>query len=75
MYLEKPTKDATVTGSIRTMNVSDLMEGDTLVDVEYSCLNYKDGKALAGQPGVVRAYPFIPGIDFAGTVVNTDSDK
>jgi acrylyl-CoA reductase (NADPH) len=38
------------------------------VDVEYSTINYKDGLAITGKPGVVRTWPIIPGIDLAGTV-------
>jgi acrylyl-CoA reductase (NADPH) len=46
----------------------DLMEGDVTVAVEYSTLNYKDGLALTGKSPVVRRFPMIAGIDFAGTV-------
>jgi acrylyl-CoA reductase (NADPH) len=46
----------------------DLMDGDVTVAVEYSTLNYKDGLALTGTSPVVRRFPMIPGIDFAGTV-------
>jgi acrylyl-CoA reductase (NADPH) len=47
---------------------SNLMEGDVTVRVEYSTLNYKDGLAITGKVPVVRRFPMIPGIDFAGTV-------
>src|SRR4051794_41010780 len=46
----------------------DLMEGDVTVRVEYSTLNYKDGLAITGKAPVVRRFPMIAGIDFAGTV-------
>jgi acrylyl-CoA reductase (NADPH) len=46
----------------------DLMEGDVTVRVEWSTLNYKDGLAITGKVPVVRRFPMIPGIDFAGTV-------
>ncbi|MFK0177512.1 MDR family oxidoreductase [Streptomyces xanthochromogenes] len=46
----------------------DLHEGDVTVAVDYSTVNYKDGLALAHGKGVVRTYPLVPGIDFAGTV-------
>jgi acrylyl-CoA reductase (NADPH) len=46
----------------------DLMDGDVTVRVEWSCLNYKDGLALTGSAPVVRRFPMIPGIDFAGMV-------
>ena len=47
---------------------NDLMDGDVTVAVEYSTLNYKDGLALTGKAPVVRRFPMIPGVDFAGTV-------
>jgi acrylyl-CoA reductase (NADPH) len=46
----------------------DLMDGDVTVAVEYSTLNYKDGLALTGKSPVVRRFPMIGGVDFAGTV-------
>jgi acrylyl-CoA reductase (NADPH) len=48
-----------------------LMEGDVTVRVEWSTVNYKDGLALTGKAPVVRRWPMIPGIDFAGTVENS----
>ena len=47
---------------------TDLMDGDVTVRVEWSTINYKDGLALTGKAPVVRRWPMIPGIDFAGTV-------
>ena len=47
---------------------ADLMEGDVVVRVDYSTLNYKDGLALTGAAPVVRTWPMIPGIDFSGKV-------
>ena len=47
---------------------SDLMEGDVTVDVSHTTINYKDALALTGSSPVVRRWPMIPGIDFAGTV-------
>jgi acrylyl-CoA reductase (NADPH) len=46
----------------------DLMEGDVTVRIEWSTLNYKDGLAVTGKAPVVRRFPMIAGIDFAGTV-------
>ncbi|MEK6346560.1 MAG: MDR family oxidoreductase [Burkholderia sp.] len=51
-----------------TLDEARLPEGDVLVDVEYSTLNYKDGLAITGKSPVVRRFPMVPGIDFAGTV-------
>jgi acrylyl-CoA reductase (NADPH) len=53
----------------------DLMEGDVTIRVEYSALNYKDGLAMTGRVPVVRKFPLTPGIDFAGTVIQSDSPK
>jgi acrylyl-CoA reductase (NADPH) len=50
-----------------------LPPGDVIVRVEYSTLNYKDGMILEGQGRLVRQYPHIPGIDFAGAVERSDS--
>jgi acrylyl-CoA reductase (NADPH) len=53
---------------IRAFDEADLMEGDVTVRVTHSTLNYKDGLALTGKAPVVRRFPMIPGIDFAGVV-------
>lgn len=50
------------------LSVADLMPGDVLVRVTHSTINYKDGLALTGKAPVVRRWPMIPGIDFAGRV-------
>ena len=47
---------------------SDLPDGDVTVAIEYSTLNYKDGLAITGKGPIVRTFPMVPGIDFAGTV-------
>lgn len=52
----------------KELDESDLMEGDVLVDVEHSTVNYKDGLALTGKAPILRKFPLIPGVDFAGTV-------
>ena len=49
-------------------DAKNLMEGDVTVAVDWSTVNYKDGLALTGKAPVVRRFPMIPGIDFAGTV-------
>src|ERR687894_1014614 len=57
---------------LRSFDEADLMDGDVTVRVTHSTLNYKDGLALTGKAPVVRRFPMIPGIDFAG-VVETSS--
>lgn len=51
---------------------SDLMEGDVTVRVTHSTVNYKDGLALTGRAPVIRRWPMIPGIDFAGRVETSE---
>ncbi len=46
-----------------------------VVDVDYSSLNYKDGMALTGKGRIIRSFPMVPGIDLAGTVVSSESDR
>src|ERR671921_748858 len=58
--------------SVRDFDDADLMDGDVTVRVSHSTVNYKDGLALTGKAPVVRRFPMIPGIDFAG-VVETSS--
>lgn len=53
--------------------LSSLPEGDVLIRVAYSSLNYKDGLAVTGRPGVIRTYPMVPGVDLAGTVEASSS--
>jgi acrylyl-CoA reductase (NADPH) len=56
------------TAALTQFDEAELMEGDVTVRVEWSTLNYKDGLAVTGKAPVVRRFPMIPGIDFAGTV-------
>jgi acrylyl-CoA reductase (NADPH) len=53
----------------RELGLDDLMEGDVVVAVGHSTVNYKDGLAMTGQAPVVRRFPMIPGVDLSGTVV------
>lgn len=68
-------RDGQVTSTIQTLERAALPDGDVLVRVAYSGLNYKDGLALAGKNKVVRFYPMVPGIDFAGTVEESSSPQ
>jgi acrylyl-CoA reductase (NADPH) len=60
--------DGKVGKEVQGLTISDLPEGDVLVRVEYSGVNYKDGMVVNGIGGLVRTYPHVPGIDFAGEV-------
>lgn len=60
--------------SVVERDVEDLPEGDVLIDVQYSSLNYKDALSATGNPGVTRVFPHTPGIDAAGSVLaSTDT--
>ena len=59
------------TAKLASVDESQLPEGDVLIDIEYSTLNYKDALAITGAAPVVRSFPMIPGIDFAGTVAES----
>ncbi|MBI2713973.1 MAG: oxidoreductase [Rhizobiales bacterium] len=60
--------DGATRAALTDFDEANLMDGDVTVAVEYSTLNYKDGLALTGKAPVVRRFPMIAGIDFAGTV-------
>ncbi len=63
-----------LTVELKSLAKSDLPEGDVTVAVEYSTVNYKDGLIVDGNKGrLVRSFPHVPGIDFAGTVEHSDS--
>lgn len=66
LRIEKAEKGTTA--QIAQFDEAELMDGDVTVRVEWSTLNYKDGLALTGKAPVVRRFPMIAGIDFAGTV-------
>ncbi len=60
--------DKGTTATLTQFDEAELMDGDVTVRVEWSTLNYKDGLAVTGKAPVVRRFPMIAGIDFAGTV-------
>lgn len=66
-------EDGQVHATLQTLQRDALPEGDVLVRVAYSGLNYKDGLAITGKNKVVRSYPMVPGIDFSGTVEESQS--
>jgi acrylyl-CoA reductase (NADPH) len=63
--------DAGQTVAWTELGEADLMEGDVVVRVSHSTVNYKDGLAVTGKAPVIRRWPMIPGIDFAGTVASS----
>ncbi|HCM61990.1 MAG TPA: alcohol dehydrogenase [Morganella sp. (in: Bacteria)] len=62
------------TAKMAQMDESQLPDHNVTVQIDYSTLNYKDGLAITGKGPVVRSFPMIPGIDFAGTVTESSSD-
>ncbi|MBT7955345.1 MAG: acryloyl-CoA reductase, partial [Rhodospirillaceae bacterium] len=65
--------DDGVTSAVESIGLEDLPEGDVVVAVDYSTLNYKDGLVLKGLGGLVRNYPHVPGVDLSGTVESSES--
>ena len=61
--------------AVTELTEADLMDGDVTVAVEATTVNYKDGLAITGKAPVVRRFPLIPGIDFAGTVTASDNEE
>ena len=70
ILIEKP-EDGDQTVSLTQLEPDALPEGDVRVAVAYSTLNYKDALAITGRGPVVRKFPMVPGIDFAGTVIES----
>lgn len=74
VIVEKDDEGKT-SASVKSINDSDLPEGNVTIAVEYSTVNYKDGLCIGPGGGLVRNYPHVPGIDFAGTVEASDDDR
>jgi len=74
MVVEKDETGATSAG-VQMLDESRLPAGDVTVAVEWSTLNYKDGLCLGSGGGMVRVWPHVPGIDFAGTVEASDDPR
>ena len=60
---------------IKEISSSDLKDGNVLVKIDYSSLNYKDAMILKDGGRIVRKFPFVPGIDFSGIVVESEDEK
>ncbi len=74
IIVEKDDEGKT-SASVKSINDSDLPEGNVTIAVEYSTVNYKDGLCIGPGGGLVRNYPHVPGIDFAGTVEASDDER
>ncbi|MBM3658293.1 MAG: oxidoreductase [Actinobacteria bacterium] len=67
--------DDALNATVQVLDDDALPDADVTVDVEWSSLNYKDGMVLGGVGRLVRTFPHVPGVDLAGTVVTSDSDR
>jgi putative YhdH/YhfP family quinone oxidoreductase len=72
-YLVKKTGKDQFAAGVESRPLRELPPGDVLIEVAYSSLNYKDAMAAQGHPGVARKFPHVPGIDAAGTVLQSAS--
>ena len=68
LVVDKDEETGKTSAAVKPLTLADLPEGDVTVAVEYSTVNYKDGLCIGPGGGLVRKYPHVPGIDFAGTV-------
>lgn len=66
-------EDKKTLAGVRELAVNELPEGDVLVNIDYSSLNFKDGLAVTGAGRIVHQFPMVPGIDLAGTVAESDN--
>lgn len=73
--VSRKAEDGTIRNAVEVLDESALPPGNVTVDVEWADLNYKDGLCLTGQGGLVRAFPHIAGIDFAGTVRDSSDGR
>ena len=74
-YLVKKVGKDRIQGDIERRSLVELPVGNVLVRVALSSLNYKDALAATGHPGVARKFPHVPGVDVAGTVVESGSSE
>tara|TARA_B100000686_G_C16721423_1_gene935180 strand:- start:150 stop:1139 length:990 start_codon:yes stop_codon:yes gene_type:complete len=63
------------TGEIKEIGISDLPEGDVTVQIDYSTINYKDCLAITSSSPIIKKFPMVPGIDFAGTVEESSNNN
>lgn len=68
-------EDKKTLAAIEQVDEKQLPDGEVLISVDYSSLNYKDGLAITGKGKIIRNFPMIPGIDLAGTVIGSDDSR
>ncbi|WP_291728870.1 acryloyl-CoA reductase [Leisingera sp. F5] len=75
LVVNKDEDSGKTSAAVQQLSLEDLPEGEVTVAVEYSTVNYKDGLCIGPGGGLVRKYPHVPGIDFAGTVEVSSDDR
>lgn len=75
LVVNKDEDSGKTDAAVQQISLDDLPHGDVTVAVEYSTVNYKDGLCIGPGGGLVRKYPHVPGIDFAGTVEESSDDR
>ena len=75
LIVEKDEETGKTSAGVQQISEDQLPVGDVTVAVEYSTVNYKDGLCIGPGGGLVRNYPHVPGIDFAGTVEASEDDR
>jgi len=75
LVVNKDAESGKTSATIEQISTDQLPEGNVVVNVEYSTVNYKDGLCIGPGGGLVREYPHVPGIDFAGTVESSDDAR
>ena len=74
-FIVRKQADGSFASAIERCRLSDLPDGDVVIRIEYSSLNYKDALSATGHPGVSKNFPHVPGIDAAGMVVESRAAK
>ena len=75
LVVNKDEESGKTSAAVEQISTDQLPEGNVEVNVEYSTVNYKDGLCIGPGGGLVREYPHVPGIDFAGTVESSDDPR
>ncbi len=75
LVVDKDEESGKTAAAVKKIGLGDLPDAEVTIAVEYSTVNYKDGLCIGPGGGLVRKYPHIPGVDFAGTVESSDDDR
>jgi len=75
LVVRKDEESGKTSAAVEEIGIDDLPQAEVTVAVEYSTVNYKDGLCIGPGGGLVRTYPHVPGIDFAGTVEASDDPR